>query len=296
MSDDRIPIGGACTWWKAAKSTSIAEAERQLDRLGLSQFTPKARTDQSCLRAAMEAVYSPADPKVEKYVFRPVKNGRTGFAVVSESPKEEKHAGDDWGRVVATAGFTEDGKLEVDPFDYDLFERIKEEMAGAKQWATASAVTASLVALVTGPCDGTTLREAGGNYWVPKHRLELWKEVREAFRQASAEKDREGKQVAPTEVFILHALADDEMVIAVSDALTSEVQAELAAIEADVAAGNLKETACLNRLRRTSDLEGKVKLYEGLFESPLTQLREAVQRASVAVAQATIQASASAVA
>jgi hypothetical protein len=87
-------------------------------------------------------------------------------------------------------------------------------------------------------------------------------------------------------------VADEEMVRAVGDSLTAEVEAAIAQMEAELALGNLQERACLTRLKQAGRLNEKVQRYEQAFDSPLTKLREACQRAASAAAMAALQASA----
>jgi len=82
----------------------------------------------------------------------------------------------------------------------------------------------------------------------------------------------------------------------VQRSITAEIEAALAQIERDIASGDLKEQACLNRLRKTVELEKQVKRYETAFDAPLTRLHEACKRARVATAQATLESTAAGVA
>ena len=169
-------------------------------------------------------------------------------------------------------------------------------MESAAQWLTSASVGSALVKLVEEHCDGVALRPSGGVYWVREDRLDEWSQIADVFERASAQGDQDGNPASPNAIYVLKVLADEQMVRAVGDALTAEIAAELAQIEQDVANGDLKEQACVSRLKRVGALESKVKRYEAAFASPLTVLHGAVERASVAVAQATLQTSASTIA
>lgn len=121
---------------------------------------------------------------------------------------------------------------------------------------------------------------------------EMMLAVAEVFERASAEADKDGNPASPNAVYVLKVLADEQMVRAVGDALTAEVEAELVAVESDVANGDLKEQACVSRLKRVGALESKVKRYEQAFQHPLAVLRETVRRSAVVVGQAALEASA----
>jgi hypothetical protein len=164
-------------------------------------------------------------------------------------------------------------------------------MERAADWVSASACASSLVKLVEEYCDGVALRPNGGVYWVREDRLDEWARIAEVFEKAST-----GQEEKDNAVYVMKVVADEQMARAVGDALTAEVEAELASIEADIAEGDLKEQACINRLRKTGSLEAKVKRYEAAFDASLAQLRQAIDRAAVAAAQAAVQSAAGAVA
>ena len=295
MVEDRVQIGGAVVFWRLAKSTNREEVMAGLRGLGLEHYTPEPRSPLACLRAVLPDVFPPG--KGEKHNVRPVKNGKTkGFAVVKEKP-EDARPGDAWGEVVATAKlYEETGALGLAPHDDANYVAIVEGMESAAKWLTSASGASALVKLVEEHCDGVALRPSGGVYWVREDRLEEWTRIADVFERASAQSDKDGNPASPNAIYVLKVLADEQMVRAVGDALTAEVAAELAQIEQDVANGDLKEQACVSRLKRVGALESKVKRYEAAFASPLTMLHEAVERASVAVAQATLQTSASAIA
>ena len=296
MDDKNLSIGGAVCFWRLAKSTNRAEVKAGLEHLNVGEYVPEPRSPLACLRAVLPGVY-PA-PKGRKHTVRPIKNGKSkGFAVIQEKP-DDTHAGSAWGEVVATAKLTTEAgdddrfALELDPRDLDNRSRVRQSMADASEWLTNTSVGTALVKLVEEHCDGVALRPSGGVYWIREDRLDEWTRIADVFESASVE----GKEAAPNAIYVLRVMADEQMVRAVGDALTSEVSLEVAGIEADIAASDLGEQACMTRLRKTATLEAKVKRYENAFASPLSELRDAVQRTAVAVSQATMQASASAIA
>ena len=296
MIEDRVRIGGAVVFWRLAKSTNREEVQAGLDGLGLEQYAPEPRSPLACLRAVLPDVY-PAASKDAKHSTRPIKNGSgKGFAVVRERPNEAHHAGQPWGEVVATAALDDKAILWLDPEDWDNRERIRAGMRSAAEWLTSASVGSALVKLVEEHCDGVALRPSGGVYWVREDRLEEWTRIAEVFEKASAQADKDGNPASPNAIYVLKVLADEQMVRAVGDALTAEITLEATMIQAEIANGDLKEQACLSRLKRVGALESKVKRYEAAFASPLDTLRDALTHVGVAVAQATIQASASAIA
>lgn len=294
MDTRQLRVGGAVCLWRIAKSTSLRKVKDGLDGLGLAEFTPEPRTPLSCLRAVLDDVYVPSS-KEERYVIRPVKNGITGFAVVSERPKEHTDPGDDWGTVIATAGLKDDGGLVLEPYDIDKYQAIEAGMRGAAEWLTAAAVGKCLVGIIE-HMGGVCLRGNGGVYWLNDDALDTWVRVGDLFEYASAHQDETGADVEPSRVYVLRVVADEQMVRAVGDALAVEVEAELSKIEEELAEPDLTPAVCVRRMDKADRIEQKVRRYERAFHEPLTKLVEAVQKASANAAMAALKASAAQVA
>lgn len=302
-STSNLYIGGAAVMWRIAHSTDRAIVLARLKEIGYESYAPKERGDLGCLRAAVDAEYEPMN-KQERYVIRSIKKPYKGYAVVREIPGEEKGAGDDWGQVVATAGlvnghgYREAPHLRINPHSDMRFDSISKGMAGAKKWLTANAVSAALTDIIERVCDGVALRSTGGVYWVRDVHLDRWQQIARIFEDGSARKDKDGKDVDPTAIYVLRVVADEQMVRAVGDALSEEVCGFLDQIEYDIqriSSGEMGEEAMKNRIRRMAEMEGKIKRYEAAFSAPLPHLIEAVGHVNQALAVATIEATAAAV-
>lgn len=294
MTEDKLMPGGAVCYWRLPLRTHRQQLKDNLTAVLLGSFVPSPPTPLACLRATLAEVY-PSRQKLVKHIIRPLDNGRKGFAVVADDRRIEHHVGDDWGRVLVTAEFEgkDTGRVALEPYDHDAVQRIEEETRNRLEWVSGGAVASTLRKIAEEMCDGVSLRPSGGIYWIRDEHLKTWQYAGVAVQRAG-EKGESDKLA--NAVYALRVPADDEMVRAVGDALASEVFSELTLIEHDIKDGDLREGACLTRLKRTGQLEAKVKRYEAAFSSSLESLRKAIQRTSVAAAQATIQASASAVA
>jgi hypothetical protein len=289
MNTQSMRIGGALCYWDITKSTSLPMIADGLKSFGLAKYIPEPRTQQSCLRAVLDDVYVPPE-KEQRYVVRPVKNGITGFAVVSERPKDHAMPGDDWGTVIATAGFTEDGTLVVEPHDYDKVRAIEDGMRGAAEWLPAASVGKCLSELIE-YYDGVTLRSAGGLYWLNNTALDDWKRVADLFEAASVTANTK-----PSNVYALSVTADDQMIRAVGNALTDEVEAACRAIEDDVKDPDMRPNVCLRRMEKAGEVEAKVRRYEAAFGEPMAKLTALTQQAATNAAMACLKASAAQVA
>jgi hypothetical protein len=254
--------------------------------LGLEEYVPEARTVMSCLRAALTDRYEVEDKKTERLVVRSVPKG---FVVVKETPKDAKRAGDDWGEVVARVVLSDDEQdVVLDPWDSDIHSQIVAAMSEAKKWLSSGAVGGALVKIIE--VWGLSLRPNGGVYWLPKDMVNCWDSVTSVVVNASARKDKDGKDVDPNRVFKLNVEADTDMVEAIGDILTNEVECELSRMEYELANGDLGQRAIETRENKTQHLLNKVAKYEQSFAKKLSGLQERFQRAESAAACAKLAA------
>lgn len=286
MSGDRMPVGGSVIWFRLAKSTSRETLSSGFKTLGLEDYIPEPRTAMSCLRAALSDRYEVEDKKTERLVVRSVPKG---FVVVKETPKDAKRAGDDWGEVVATVQLSEDEKdVVMDPWDRTIHDEIVMAMNEAKKWLSSGAVGGALVKIIE--VWGLSLRPNGGVYWLPKDMVSCWDSVTNVVVTASASKDKDGKDVDPNRVFKLNVEADTDMVEAIGDILTNEVECELDRMERELSSGDLGTRAIETREARAQHLLNKVAKYEQSFQKKLTGLQEQFARSESAAAMAKLAA------
>ena len=286
MSGDRMPVGGSVIWWRLAKSTSLEAVTDGFKWLGLEKYVPEARTAMSCLRAGLEDRYQVDDKKTERLVIRSMPKG---FVVVKEQPKDDKRAGDDWGEVVATVKLSDDEKdVEVDPWDRTIHDEIVAAMQEAGEWLTSGAIGGALVKIIE--VWGLSLRPNGGVYWLPKDMVSCWDAVATVIVKASAAKDKHGKDVDPNRVIKLNVEADTDMVEAIGDILTNEVEAELSRMEDELNSGSLGTRGIETREARAQHLLDKVAKYEESFATKLAGLQERFARAEQTAAMAKLAA------
>jgi hypothetical protein len=286
MSGDRMPVGGSVIWWRLVKSTRLETLASGFKSMGLENYIPEPRTAMSCLRAALTDRYEVEDKKTERLVVRSVPKG---FVVVKETPKDAKRAGDDWGEVVATVQLSEDEQdVLLDPWDHDIHAQIVGAMTEAKKWLSSGAVGGALVKIIE--VWGLSLRPNGGVYWLPKDMVSCWDAVTNVVVTASAKTDGAGKDVDPNRVFKLNVEADTDMVEAIGDILTNEVEVELSRIEYELQSGNLGQRAIETREARAQHLLNKVAKYEESFQKKLEGLQEQFARSESAAAMAKLAA------
>jgi len=285
--------GGSINLRRVCKSTSLAKVKAGLEALGLEQFTPEPRTPLSCLRAVIDDVYKP-DDKAQKYKFEPYKNGVNGYKIVTVKPKDTVRPGDKYGEIVAVAGLKEDGELKLDPRDQAKADEIRAGMSSAAQWLSKASVSNALSRIAVEHFNALSPGEVGGVYWINQCHHDRWQQVARVFEEASAEKDEEGKTQPPTRVYILEVVANEQMLRAVTDALTEEVEFALRVIEHQINDLDPTDSATINRaarlIRDAGKVEAKVKNYEQTFGVSHAKLLDQVSRVGQAAAEASLNA------
>lgn len=288
MTKQELSVGGAVVFWQLA-TANRDYVSNALSGRGYADLMPEPPTPLACLKSALSEAF-PTKSK-ERVAIRPVEGG---YAVVVEPPKDtDRRVGDNWGEVKATAVLTDEEDeytLTLNPYNPELRESLFEAMRTKRRWLTPTAVGKIMVSLVE-KLDGTSYRDNGVVYWMPGRSLNSLEQIADEIELAPK---RDGDKDEAM-VHILSVCANQRLLKAVCAGLTEEVSSELAAIEADLAEGSLKEEACLNRLVKAGQLQQKVRRYEADMGTQLTALNAAIEKTSQAVAWTTMQVSNSAI-
>lgn len=292
MQETTVKVGAGSVMWEKA-SASRERMEAILDSAGHGKLLPPPPTVMACLKSALVEQFP--SKKAERITIRPVEDG---YAVVAEPPKDSsRHVGDDWGTVKATATLgneDDEDTLSVSPHDYELRQRLLDTMRTKQGWLTDTEVGGILAELVK-VFDGVAKRgpayRVNDGYWMSLSNFEQWKAIANAIEGIPK---RPGDK-ATTVILAELVVGDHNMLKSVTHAITAEVTAELATIEADIATGSLKEEACLNRLVKAGQLQQKVRRYEADMGTQLDALNAAIEKTSQAVAWTTLQVSNSAI-
>jgi hypothetical protein len=270
MVENTVRIGGAISFWTLSEQTVRQRLKEGLEALGLGKFTPEPRTPAAALKDALESLYT-----LPTQLVRPLKT-KEGFTVVEERRGADENAYP----TVATAKIDKQLQISLAPYNHaqaqELARRFNEQLGLLRP----SQVTASLVAVLDS-LGATRLRPGGAIYWLPAHRLDDWRAVCDVVEAAGKDK--------PNNLYVLQNVYDDEAVRAVRDAITSEVMAAAARLNAEIRSGELQERALENRRREAEELRRKISLYEGLLSLGLEQLHQAVDHAESAAAVAALQ-------
>ena len=163
--------------------------------------------------------------------------------------------------------------VEVWPSYHPDADRVRETFYANKNRVTQGDIAGWLPRIVA-DADAVALRDTGGVYFVPRHALHHWREMVAAVRACSAHG-----------VLGVPALAVDETIDAVMDAVVAEAEREADRTDAQVLAG-LGERALETRKRETEALEQKLGRYESILGKRLEDVRERVMRVQAGIAAA----------
>lgn len=277
---------GASVFWNGG-TTERATLERNLDSIGLAEFTPPPRSDGAALKLAL-AEYAESQLKAMERSQRSTKDASgqkikraklvqprvnqklNGYEVVDVSRRERDP--NDYvtdfgaklveGQVQLSRGYADRSAIQA------LFAKHKAILGG-------DAIGSALVELVT-HLGGTTLRELGSVYWLPGRSIPAWHKIQNAF-QTAGEK---------TKVYCVENVLNAETVRAVKDAIVSEVMEAATELTVDITSGNLGAQAIENRKQRAISLQARVSEYEGILGQVLDSLHEVLTVAESAASSA----------
>lgn len=264
---------GCVTYWR---TSGILD----LERLGLGWAAEGLDPDQLPAPPSRQAALRRAfnDLARHRALVRPLEGRRGAWALVLETVRGDDLSYDvelrAWlGEEVGDAA----APLVVEPADHPEAPALRARFERALGEVTAADVGGWLSGLVYAN-DAVALRDSGGVYFVPRHRMMAWRGAARALAASGASR-----------VLMIPALPNDEVVAAVVDAVTSEAEAECARLEEEVMRDGedaLGKRALASRLERTDAAKEKLARYEALLGTKLDVVRERLLRARGAVAAA----------
>lgn len=269
-----ISHDGAVIFWSAGP-TNRDLLEARLKALALESYTPKPKTDEAALKAALsdyaksKATLLKAqgrDKIVEKHRRR-----QDGFDVVDveRAGKDESNS-----YCVDFAARVDNGQVLISRGYANRYE-LQEGFNAHKAELTGSQVSAALVKLMT-HCAGTCLKDEGGVYWIPGRSVETWDRVIGAFEEAGVR----------TRVYRMEVKMDHQTVRAVKDAIIKEVTQAAGTIIEEITSNNYSEQALERRKAVALSLRERVKEYEGILGEALSQLHAVLDVAETAASSA----------
>lgn len=274
------PFSGAIVFWTVGDTSRDVLVQHW--PTSLRDFLPNEITNAAALKAALGAIYAK-----RRVLIRPLEV-EGSYAVVEETPTAD--GSDLRYETVLTAVVNSKGTVEVDGAGAMSASDIRSMFVEEKNRLPGIAVSKALVKVVE-DLGGVPLRESGGVYWMPSGSEQQFQTIAEAVEIAGIEKPAEKKgapPVNPNKVYSVLTPADERTCRAVVDALTSEVRAEIARIDRDIADGEVGQRALNNRADDASLLISKVSSYERIFGASLADLKESLSNISAQAAAAAL--------
>lgn len=252
LSDPSLSgAAGAITYWSGTSGVRVSELDAALKARGLD-LAPESPSPEVRVRRAVEA----ALPK--GHFVRPSPAG--GRSVVREikDGKRLRHV-----ELMRAAWAIVDGKgqLQTEVFenesqaDVDLAEataqEVRERFVEDADLLTSEDLLVWLGQRVVRTCEAVSLRKMGGVYFVPRHYVSLWQQIRDAVHEVG-----HGARISQ-----IPAMDGADAAMAVLDALQAEAQQRVEEIEREIEGGELQRRALDSRTERLEALIEKLEGY-----------------------------------
>lgn len=274
VTNDDVKTAGAISYWRLSGDTRLAALEAAWRAEGLDEkLLPGEPSAEVALRRSVSAQESST-----RRSFK-IRGGdfAGGWGLVEVNTRDGHVNTTELLRAKWDAG---NQRIDIDSnygqLRYDVYDRFPVERASL----APADISAWLIKLANGK-SATSLRDSGGIYFVPRGHVEFWRQVGRAVEKCGHK------------VFKIPALHNTEAVEAILDAITTEANAEVEAIENDLekigdeAPG---KRALDSRATRCRDLLKKVAEYEALLGVRLPEIQQRVEDLSSAVATAALAA------
>jgi len=262
---------GCISWWRLSGDINKQALEDAWTAEGLPE-------DLLCIRSTPAAALAAALFSVsEKRLMKRSTDKAGEFAMVRETAKDGQLTYAEECR----AFLDDDDQLIVRGSNMDACHKIRAAFEYQMSVHGAYEVSQWLAGRVLPELDALSLRDKGGIYFVPKHRLDLWRTVVKALRQVSSHA-----------VFEVAAMRTEEAVVAILDAVEREAAALAEEMERELIEADLSVRALRNRVGKLETVAGKVSTYEALLGSNLDKLRERLESLNAQMAAAILTAEA----
>ena len=260
-----LRLEGAVVFWSASR-TERSSLINTLDVLGLGEYMPGERTDESALVWAIKSALKLYRTEGSTFQVIPRKDRKSdGFEV-----QQVVHGKNNHYRNLMSLSLNYLGQPRVfggpdsshTTIDFARFEGyVQAAYTEAKNNVEGSAVGQMLVKLMLRHFGGLTLKDTGGVYWVPNDALETLMSLKEYLRHT-------------VEIDVLENKPTVEAADAFRRALTKEVEAEVERLSGDILEGDLGERALKGRSDRATELIARVAAYEGILGETLHRLKD----------------------
>jgi hypothetical protein len=253
---------GAIVWWRLRGNTDLRRLTMAWDKAGHDpKLLPSKTTPLAALKRALADLGRDA-----RQLVRPLAK-KEGYALVNETA----HGDDLTYDTICTVKVMPGDVLDIMPSYFSSADRLIDGYEKNQSEITGSKIGGWLGDMVR-HCHAVALRWTGGIYFIPAEHMDKFHTWMEAFMDGS-----------DNTVFEVPALRSSEAVEAILDAVEREAGEELAAIEEEIATGDLGANALKTREKRCDELRNKLQSYVGLLGSRLDGINDKldVTKASV---------------
>lgn len=270
MTEGSIKVGGGLVFWSISEWTDLGKLKEGLEAAGFDKYVPSPRPESAALKDALEEVFAGPGWEISR-----LKNSNA-FEVVRLEKQPYPNPNQRTVEMLTQIGA--DRSIEFSKLD-STADAVVDSFNRHVGLVRAGSVTASLVSIM-GALGGTPLRQRGGVYWLPPHRLDEWRRAAMAVESAGVGR--------PNACYLITHMMDGDAIRAVRDAIMAEVEAEARRINTDIDSGELGQRALERRQFEAEELRNKVILYEEMLGIGLTSLRQTIDETDIALGKATL--------
>jgi hypothetical protein len=254
---------GAIIWWALSGTVEAPELAAAWASQGLPiPLLPILPSPDTALARAV------AGTRENDRLVRQMRKG--GWIVSREiAPGEDYHP-------MAKVKLNAIGHLEFAPGADPLLERaIRLDHEGALL-AYATTDISGWLADLARSWNGVPLRESGGIYFIPPHRVPDWRRATAALGTCSGHRLHE-----------IPAMRTEQAIAAILEAVSLEAEGIAAELEEELT-GELGERALRTRATRCKEVREKVRLYEGILGRSMGALQSRLEALDAGIAAAAL--------
>lgn len=265
-------IAGAIVYWRLSGEVNGTDFKTALIEQGLEDHLLNMPSPHRALRRAMQE-YASGSLFIRKH-----KGANVLF-------RQEDNDGTAECQVIAEARLTVGGQPKI-AVKRAITPDLEKDLT-SRYWhhvfhATTTDISSWLIGQAAA-CDALSLRESGGIYFVPRHKITEW-EARVAAVHTTTD----------CKIHNIPAMRCEDAIDTIFEALTDECETLTNQVQEDVDSEELGERALRTRVGQAKTMLEKLSRYEGLLGGRIDSIREQVEEQQANAVQAALAASASA--
>lgn len=277
IKSDNEDIAGAIVYWRLSGDINGDDLNNALSDVGLEQHHVSLPGPRRALRRAMQEFAT------GEVFLRAGKQGDGGLYLVRQVPGEDGPEFKVWVEArLSTAGVPTFECRDFSDITFPEANDIAEQLT-SRFWhhvfhLEAADVSSWLIDQAR-ECDALSLRDSGGVYFIPRHKVDAW-----GLRVDILSTETN------CQVYMIPALHSDDAVGAVMQALVDECTTFTKQMQDDIASECLGVRALQNKATRAKSLLSKLTRYEDLLGTKLTEVRDQIVEQETNAIQAALSA------